>query len=71
MIKIKLSVLKNRLPGILSVRHPSFSVFSGILSVLGILPIPEEIQLLMYAYNQNEIEQILNFNNRFFLIGVI
>jgi len=32
---IKLSVLKNRLSGILSVGHPSFSVVSGILSVLG------------------------------------
>ena len=38
--------------GILSVGHPSFSVVSGILSVVGIppvpIPIPEEIQLLMY-----------------------
>jgi hypothetical protein len=66
MSMIKLSVLKNRLSGILSVRHPSFlvvsgilsvghpsfSVVSGILSVVGIppvpIPIPEEIQLLMY-----------------------
>jgi len=41
---IKLSVLKNRLSGILS-------VVSGILSVVGIppVPIPEEIQLLMYT----------------------
>jgi hypothetical protein len=64
---IELSVLKNRLSGILSVRNPSFSVVSGklsvghpnisvvsgILSVVGIppvpVPIPEEIQLLMYA----------------------
>jgi hypothetical protein len=30
---IKLSVLKNRLSGILSVGYPSFSVVSGILSV--------------------------------------
>ena len=39
--------------GILSVGHPSFSVVSGILSVVGIppvpIPIPEEIQLLMYG----------------------
>jgi len=38
---------------ILSVGHPSFSVVSGILSVVGIrpvpIPIPEEIQLLMYV----------------------
>ena len=62
---IKLSVLKNRLSGILSVGnpdisvvsgtlsvgHPNISVVSGILSVVGIppVPIPEEIQLLMYA----------------------
>jgi hypothetical protein len=44
MNMIKLSVLKNRLSGILSVGHPSFSVV-GIPPV----PIPEEIQLLMYA----------------------
>ena len=53
MNMIKLSVLKNRLSGILSVGHPSFSVVSGILSVVGIppvpIPIPEEIQLLMYV----------------------
>ena len=40
--------------GILSVGHPIFSVVSGILSVVGIppvpVPIPEEIQLLMYAH---------------------
>ena len=80
MNMIKLNVLKNRFSGILSVRHPSFSVVSGKLSVgnpnisvvsgtlsvghpsfsvvsgklsvVGILPvpipIPEEIQLLMY-----------------------
>ncbi len=80
MNMIKLSVLKNRLSGmlsvgypnisvvsgilavgypnisvvsgILSVGYPSFSVVSGILSVVGIppvpIPIPEEIQLLMY-----------------------
>jgi len=51
---IKLSVLKNRLSGILSVGYPSFSVVSGILSVVGIppvpIPIPEEIQLLMYEH---------------------
>ena len=67
MNMIKLSVFKNRLSGILSVGHPSFSVVSvilsvgypifavvsGILSVVGIppvpIPIPEEIQLLMYG----------------------
>ncbi len=52
MNMIKLSVLKNRLSGILSVGHPSFSVVSGI-SVVSIppvlIPIPEEIQLLMYV----------------------
>ena len=46
MNMIKLSVLKNR--------YPSFSVVPGILSVVGIptvpIPIPEEIQLLMYGY---------------------
>jgi hypothetical protein len=61
MNMIKLSVLKNRLSGILSVGHPnisvitgifpvghpSFSVVSGILSPVPI-PITEEIQLLMY-----------------------
>ena len=49
---IKLGVLKNRLSGILSVGHPSFSVVSGILSVVGIppVPIPEEIQSLMYVF---------------------
>jgi hypothetical protein len=35
-----------------SVGHPNISVLSGILSVVGIpsvaIPIPEEIQLLMY-----------------------
>ncbi len=50
---IKLSVLKNRLSGILSVGNPNISVVSGILSVVGIppvpIPIPEEIQLLMYG----------------------
>ena len=35
--------------GILSVGHPNISVVSGILSVVGIPPVPEEIQLLMYA----------------------
>jgi hypothetical protein len=39
--------------GILSVGYPNISVVSGILSVVGIppvpIPIPEEIQLLMYA----------------------
>jgi len=49
----KLSVLKNRLSGILSVGHPSFSVVSGVLPVVGIppvpIPIPEKIQLLMYV----------------------
>jgi hypothetical protein len=50
---IKLSVLKNWLSDILSVGHPNISVVSGILSVVGIppvpVPIPEEIQLSMYA----------------------
>ncbi len=54
MNMIKLSFLKNRLSGILPVGHPSFSVVSGILSVVGIppipIPIPEEIQLLMYVH---------------------
>ena len=53
MNMIKLSGLKNRLSGILSVGHPNISVVSGILSVVGIPPVPipiaEEIQLLMYA----------------------
>jgi hypothetical protein len=71
MNMIKLSVLKNRLSGILSVGysnisvvsgilsvgHPSFSVVSGILSVVGIppvpIPIPEEIQLLMYGHKRS------------------
>jgi len=52
MNMIKLSVLKNRLSGILSVGHPNISVVSGILLVVGIPPvpitIPEEIRLLMY-----------------------
>jgi len=43
--------------GILSDGHPSFSVVSGILSVVGIppvpIPIPEEIQLLMYARDRS------------------
>jgi len=55
MNMIKLSVLKNRLSGIFLVGHPSFSVVSDKLSVVGIppvpIPIPEEIQLLMYARN--------------------
>jgi hypothetical protein len=42
---------------ILSDGHPSFSVVSGILSVVGIppvpIPIPEEIQLLMYARDRS------------------
>ena len=54
MNMIQLSVLKNWLSGIFSVGHPSFSVVSGILSVVNIppvpIPIPEEIQLLMYEY---------------------
>jgi hypothetical protein len=49
---IKLSVLKNRLSGILSVGLPSFSVVRSILSVVGIPPVPititEEIQFLIY-----------------------
>ena len=53
MNMIKLSVLKNRLSGILSVGYPNISVVSGILSVVGVppvpIPIPEEIQLLMYV----------------------
>jgi hypothetical protein len=51
---IKLSVLKNRLSGILSAGNPNISVVSSILSVVGIppvpIPIPEEIQLLMYGF---------------------
>ncbi len=47
MNMIKLSVLKNRLSGILSVGNPNISVVSGIKSVVGIppvpIPIPEEI----------------------------
>jgi hypothetical protein len=52
---MKLSVLKNRLSGILSVGYPSFSVVSGILAVVGIppVPIPEEIQLLIYEIKNN------------------
>ncbi len=57
MNMIKLSVLKNLAhvcSGMLLVGHPSFSVVSGILSVVGIPPVPipisEEIHLLMY-YN--------------------
>jgi len=40
--------------GILSVGHSNNSVVSGILSVVGIppVPIPEEIQLLMYGYKE-------------------
>ncbi len=57
---IKLSVLKIRL----SVGHPNISVISGILSVMGIPPVPisifEEIQLLMYAYILILIKQYLN-----------
>jgi len=57
MNMIKLNVLKNRLSGILSVGHPNFRVVSGILSVVGIppvpIPIPEKIQLLMYASEAN------------------
>ena len=66
---IELSVLKNRLSGILSVRHPSFSVGSGILSVVGIppvpvpVPIPEEIQLLMYGYIIDKIKPNPSFVN--------
>ncbi len=67
MNMIKLSVLKNRLSGILSVGHTSFPVVSGILPVVhpnisvvsGILSvpilIPEKIQLLMYVYNSKHI----------------
>jgi hypothetical protein len=54
MNTIKLSFLKNRLSGKLSVGHPSFSVVSGKFSVVGIppvpMPIPEDIQLLMYDW---------------------
>jgi len=60
MYMIKLSVLKIRL----SVGHPNISVISGILSVMGIPPVPipifEEIQLLMYAYILILIKQYLN-----------
>ncbi len=58
MIKLN-SILKNRLSGILSIGYPNFSVVSGILSVVGIspvpIPIPEKIQLLMYASEANTI----------------
>ena len=54
---IKLSVLKNRLSGILSVGHPNISVL-GITPVPK--PIPEEIQLLMYDYTN-----IYNINLRY------
>ena len=37
----KLTVLKNHRSGILSVGNPSFSVVSGILSLVGILPMTE------------------------------
>jgi hypothetical protein len=53
---IKLSVLKNRLSGILSFGYLNISVVPGILSVVGIppvhIPIPEEIQLLIYGSNR-------------------
>jgi hypothetical protein len=52
MNMIELSVSKNLFSGILSVGHPSFSVVSDKLSVVGIppvsIPVPEKIQLLMY-----------------------
>jgi len=74
MNMIKLSVFKNRLSGILSVGHPSFSVV-GIPPVP--IPIPEEIQLLMYDTRQHlilsysfEIKQInerTNQNRKMFL----
>jgi hypothetical protein len=52
MSMIELSVSKNLFSGILSVGHPSFSVVSDKLSVVGIppvsIPVPEIIQLLMY-----------------------
>ncbi len=50
MNMIEFSVSKNQWSGILSVGYPNFSVVSGIFPVLGIppVPIPEEIQLLMY-----------------------
>jgi hypothetical protein len=50
---INLSVLKNWLSGLLPVGHSNISVVSGILSVVGVPPVPvpisEEIQLLMYV----------------------
>ncbi len=58
---IKLSVSKC----ILSVGYPSFSVVSGILSVVGIpsvpIPIPEKILLLMYDYNCLNFEEYMNY----------
>jgi hypothetical protein len=51
--------------GTLSVGHPSFSVVSSILSVVGIppvpIPIPEEIQSFMYDYHYKiEVNDKLN-----------
>ncbi len=47
--------------GTLSVGHPSFLVVSGILSVVGFppvpIPIPEEIQLLMYEFAESKLFQ--------------
>jgi hypothetical protein len=52
---------------ILSVGHPNISVVSGIFSVVGIppllIPIPEEIQLLMYDH---QIDQILRLDTDFY-----
>ena len=82
---IKLSVLKNRLSGILSVGYPSFSVVSGIssvghpsfsvvlgiLSVVGIPPVPisEEIQLLMYDYNIDVLDLWRQYEKKFLLLS--
>ncbi len=69
MNMIKLSVLKNRLSGILSVGypnisvvsgilsvgHPNISVVSGILSVVGIppVPIPTPEEIQLLMYARN------------------
>ncbi len=73
MNMIKLSVLKNRLSGILSVGnpdisvvsgtlsvgHPNISVVSGILSVVGIPPVPILIPEKIYVYDS----KLINIEN--------
>ncbi len=65
MNTIILSVSKNRLSGILSAGHPDISDVSGILSVVGIppvpIPIPEEIQLLMYGQAIFFVKMFVNY----------